>query len=192
MVVGYVINIIITRHLLFRCVCALAFSWQLLKSMNISIYDPIDHVLSLVLLFRIKLTQIRWLTQQSQRKGVCLTCQIGVLVSLLLQKSMYVLRMLCLAWNNLCCGSILFVFVANEDHLVFKCLLQFDNLSLDQDMLSLRKECQEKDATIKDLTSFLQLTNKAGSKVRLFQMPLNFGFVFLVPITYTNMFLLPL
>jgi len=32
-------------------------------------------------------------------------------------------------------------------------------------MLSLRKECQEKDATIKDLTSFLQLTNKAGSKV---------------------------
>ena len=49
----------------------------------------------------------------------------------------------------------------------FKCLLQFDNLSLDQDMLSLRKECQEKDATIKDLTSFLQLTNKACSKVRL-------------------------
>ncbi|CAH8270916.1 unnamed protein product [Arabidopsis lyrata] len=40
----------------------------------------------------------------------------------------------------------------------------FDSLSLDQDMLSLRKECQEKDATIKDLTSFLQLTNKAGSK----------------------------
>lgn len=48
---------------------------------------------------------------------------------------------------------------------LFKCLLQFDSLSLDQDMLSLRKECQEKDATIKDLTSFLQLTNKAGSKV---------------------------
>ncbi|CAF2135827.1 unnamed protein product [Brassica napus] len=42
--------------------------------------------------------------------------------------------------------------------------LHFDNLSLDQDMLSLRKECQEKDATIKDLTSFLQLTNKACSK----------------------------
>ncbi|CAA7039874.1 unnamed protein product [Microthlaspi erraticum] len=42
--------------------------------------------------------------------------------------------------------------------------IHFDNLSLDQDMLSLRKECQEKDATIKDLTSFLQLTNKAGSK----------------------------
>ena len=46
--------------------------------------------------------------------------------------------------------------------------MQFDNLSLDQDMLSLRKECQEKDETIKDLTSFLQLTNKAGSKVRPF------------------------
>ncbi|ESQ41232.1 hypothetical protein EUTSA_v10013519mg [Eutrema salsugineum] len=42
--------------------------------------------------------------------------------------------------------------------------IHFENLSLDQDMLSLRKECQEKDATIKDLTSFLQLTNKAGSK----------------------------
>ncbi|CAN6805854.1 unnamed protein product [Brassica oleracea] len=42
--------------------------------------------------------------------------------------------------------------------------MHFDNLSLDQDMLSLRKECQEKDETIKDLTSFLQLTNKAGSK----------------------------
>ncbi|CAH8325053.1 unnamed protein product [Eruca vesicaria subsp. sativa] len=42
--------------------------------------------------------------------------------------------------------------------------IHFDNLSLDQDMLSLRKECQEKDATIKDLTSFLQLTNKACSK----------------------------
>ncbi|KAJ0230716.1 hypothetical protein HA466_0305840 [Hirschfeldia incana] len=42
--------------------------------------------------------------------------------------------------------------------------LHFDSLSLDQDMLSLRKECQEKDATIKDLTSFLQLTNKACSK----------------------------
>ncbi|KAJ0260857.1 hypothetical protein HA466_0040950 [Hirschfeldia incana] len=42
--------------------------------------------------------------------------------------------------------------------------LHFDNLLLDQDMLSLRKECQEKDETIKDLTSFLQLTNKAGSK----------------------------
>ncbi|CAH8303556.1 unnamed protein product [Eruca vesicaria subsp. sativa] len=42
--------------------------------------------------------------------------------------------------------------------------IHFDNLSLDQDMLSLRKECQEKDATIKDLTSFLQLINKAGSK----------------------------
>ncbi|CAN8299485.1 unnamed protein product [Cochlearia groenlandica] len=42
--------------------------------------------------------------------------------------------------------------------------IHFDNLSLDQDMLSLRKECQEKDATIKDLTSFLRLTNKAGSK----------------------------
>ncbi|RID68377.1 hypothetical protein BRARA_C00536 [Brassica rapa] len=42
--------------------------------------------------------------------------------------------------------------------------IHFDNLSLDQDMLSLRKECQEKDETIKDLTSFLQLTNKAGSK----------------------------
>ncbi|XP_010453345.1 PREDICTED: uncharacterized protein LOC104735281 [Camelina sativa] len=40
----------------------------------------------------------------------------------------------------------------------------FDSLSLDQDMLSLRKECQEKDATIKDLTSFLQSTTKAGSK----------------------------
>ncbi|KAL0843012.1 hypothetical protein Bca101_016257 [Brassica carinata] len=42
--------------------------------------------------------------------------------------------------------------------------IHFDNLSLDQDMLSLRKECQEKDETIKDLTSFLQLTNKATSK----------------------------
>ncbi|KAF8118158.1 hypothetical protein N665_0006s0151 [Sinapis alba] len=42
--------------------------------------------------------------------------------------------------------------------------IHFDNFSLDQDMLSLRKECQEKDETIKDLTSFLQLTNKAGSK----------------------------
>ncbi|KAL1199111.1 hypothetical protein V5N11_014610 [Cardamine amara subsp. amara] len=42
--------------------------------------------------------------------------------------------------------------------------IHFDSLSLDQDMLSLRKECQEKDATIKDLTSFLQATNKAGSK----------------------------
>ncbi|EOA20621.1 hypothetical protein CARUB_v10000933mg [Capsella rubella] len=40
----------------------------------------------------------------------------------------------------------------------------FDSLSLDQDMLSLRKECQEKDATIKDLTSFLQSTTKASSK----------------------------
>ncbi|CAN8256514.1 unnamed protein product [Cochlearia groenlandica] len=42
--------------------------------------------------------------------------------------------------------------------------IHFDNLSIDQDMLSLRKECQEKDATIKDLTSFLQSTNKSGSK----------------------------
>lgn len=61
---------------------------------------------------------------------------------------------------------VIFFFLLLEMKITcFKCLLQFDNLSLDQDMLSLRKECQEKDATIKDLTSFLQLTNKACSKV---------------------------
>ena len=69
-----------------------------------------------------------------------------------------------------------------------ECLLQFDNLSLDQDMLSLRKECQEKDETIKDLTSFLQLTNKAGSKVILsfHKKTLSFDH-FCVLITWTNM-----
>ncbi|XP_010519735.1 PREDICTED: uncharacterized protein LOC104799094 [Tarenaya hassleriana] len=42
--------------------------------------------------------------------------------------------------------------------------IYYNNLSFEQDMLYLKKECQEKDATIKELTLFLQSTNKAGSK----------------------------
>lgn len=57
------------------CVCALAFTWRFMFLM--------------LLLFRINLPQMWWL-KLSKKKGVCLTCQIGVLVSLLLQNSMYV------------------------------------------------------------------------------------------------------
>ncbi|XP_010527661.1 PREDICTED: uncharacterized protein LOC104804971 isoform X2 [Tarenaya hassleriana] len=42
--------------------------------------------------------------------------------------------------------------------------IHFNNLSLNEDMLYLRKECQEKDATIKELATSLQSSNKAGSK----------------------------
>jgi len=90
------------------CVCSLLFHgnhWA-------SVYDLILNMFSLIILFRIKLPQI-WCLMQSQRKGVCLTCQIGVLVSLLLQKPMYVKNM----WNLLK-QSLWWILLQMNTHLV--------------------------------------------------------------------------
>ena len=37
--------------------------------------------------------------------------------------------------------------------------------AMDQDAINLKRECEEKDATIKELNSILQTNNMAGSKV---------------------------
>lgn len=76
-----------SSHTIQVCVF-FAFQMQSLKSLSISIWFSWSSSYWFYC-FRIKLQQIRWL-MQSQRKDVCLTCQIGVLVSLLLQRFMYV------------------------------------------------------------------------------------------------------
>ncbi|KAJ6713370.1 hypothetical protein OIU79_009374 [Salix purpurea] len=39
-----------------------------------------------------------------------------------------------------------------------------NSFAIDQDISNLKRECEEKDATIKDLTGILQSNNMAGSK----------------------------
>lgn len=46
--------------------------------------------------------------------------------------------------------------------------VQMNNFSIEQDICNLRKECEEKDATIKELTTLVQSTNVTGSKVFFF------------------------
>ena len=43
--------------------------------------------------------------------------------------------------------------------------LQLSTLAIEQDIYNLKKECEEKDATIKELSTFLQSSEVAGSKV---------------------------
>lgn len=57
-----------------------------------------------------------------------------------------------------------------------------NSFALDQDICNLKRECEEKDATIKELTGILQSNNMAGSKVVLTHMSnifyyLSFAFV---------------
>ncbi|KAJ6340965.1 hypothetical protein OIU78_009194 [Salix suchowensis] len=42
--------------------------------------------------------------------------------------------------------------------------MQMNSFAIDQDICNLKRECEEKDATIKDLTGILQSNNMAGSK----------------------------
>ncbi|XP_044506080.1 uncharacterized protein LOC123225844 [Mangifera indica] len=42
--------------------------------------------------------------------------------------------------------------------------VQINNFAMEQDISNLRKECEEKDATIRELTDFLQSSNTNGSK----------------------------
>lgn len=46
--------------------------------------------------------------------------------------------------------------------------------SIEQDICNLRKECEEKDTTIKELTTLVQSTNVRGSKVVFHLYPLHF------------------
>lgn len=43
--------------------------------------------------------------------------------------------------------------------------VQMNNFSIEQDIFNLRKESEEKDATIKELTNLVQSSNVTGSKV---------------------------
>ncbi|KAL5764975.1 hypothetical protein ACOSQ2_017569 [Xanthoceras sorbifolium] len=42
--------------------------------------------------------------------------------------------------------------------------IQMNSIAIEQDFFNLRKECEEKDATIKELTTFIQSSNVTGSK----------------------------
>lgn len=48
------------------------------------------------------------------------------------------------------------------------CSLQMNTLSIEQDMLFLKKDCNEKDATIKELTNLLHSAEVSGSQVIMF------------------------
>lgn len=51
---------------------------------------------------------------------------------------------------------------------IFLHLLQLDTLAVEQELCNLRKDCEEKDATIKELSTFLQSSEVYSSKVTLF------------------------
>ena len=42
---------------------------------------------------------------------------------------------------------------------------QLNTIAIEQDIYNIKKECEEKDVTIKELSTFLQLSEVAGSKV---------------------------
>lgn len=51
--------------------------------------------------------------------------------------------------------------------------LQTNAMAIEQDVYNLKRECEEKDATIKELTGFLQSCDAAGSKASsLLNLPL--------------------
>ena len=43
--------------------------------------------------------------------------------------------------------------------------MQLNNLAVEQDIFNLKRECEEKDAVIKELTTFVQSSNMASSNV---------------------------
>ena len=49
--------------------------------------------------------------------------------------------------------------------IMLACSLQMNTLSIEQDMLFLKKDCNEKDATIKELTNLLHSAEVSGSQV---------------------------
>lgn len=47
-------------------------------------------------------------------------------------------------------------------------LYQMNTLAVEQDIYNLKRDCEEKDATIKKLSTLLQSSDVAGSKVMIY------------------------
>lgn len=119
--------------------------------------------------------------KQSKRSVECLIYQIGLPVSLLLliyRSVQYVNCFICLRFylNSKYYTVAAFIvqigpffsefrMLQDDVFMLLKYSLQMNTLSIEQDMLFLKKDCDEKDATIKELTTLLHSSEVSGSQV---------------------------
>ena len=77
------------------------------------------------------------------------------------------------------------------------CIIQMNNLAIEQDIYNLKRDCEDKDAIIKELTTLLHSSDMAGSKVlflsnsyptgKLFYRAFFSSFFFFVPFSSSDL-----